>query len=189
METMIIKTKIVLTVLLIWCFSISLRATSIVDFEWKTKSETNNHHFTIERSTDGITWEVVAEIAGAGTTTQEHLYTYTDYTAPEGMVYYGLRQTDYDGQGDVSKIVSVFNASEISSPSVIIYPNPTCCYIVLQSSENVYVNGLYSSNYTIIKNYSIAYDVIQVNELTAGVYYIQYQTAQGEVKTLSFIKE
>ena len=105
------------------------------------------------------------------------------------MVYYGLRQTDIDGQSVVSKIVSVFNASEISRPTVKIYPNPTCCYIVLQSSENVFVTGLYSSNNTVLRNYSIAYDVISVEELPSGVYFIQYQTAQGEVKTLSFIKE
>jgi len=182
----IVQKTLVCLIGLIGLYS-TVRAT-VVDLEWATKSETNNDSFSIQRSSDCILWETIGSILGSGTTTEEHRYNYTDYESPVGMVYYSIKQTDIDGKIVVSKVISVVTSEDISSPTVVVFPNPSFSYLVLKSSENVFVTGMYSSNNKLVSNYSVAYDIIVVKELPVGIYFIQYQTALGAVKTIPFIK-
>jgi hypothetical protein len=80
---------------------ITFRASCTADqkpvVEWITATETNNAFFTLQRSTDGFFWTTVADISGAGNSNTPLYYIYTDDAAPEGVVYYQLSQTDFDG--------------------------------------------------------------------------------------------
>jgi len=80
--------------------------------EWITATETNNAFFTLQRSTDGFFWTSVAEISGAGNSNAPLYYSYTDDAAPEGVVYYQLSQTDFDGTVADAGAVSVNCTSE-----------------------------------------------------------------------------
>jgi len=55
---------------------------SVMDDEivltWATASEIINEYFTIEKSTNGIDFKQIAQIAGAGTTTERTDYSFTD---------------------------------------------------------------------------------------------------------------
>lgn len=75
--------------------------------EWRTKSELNNSHYTIETSDDGKNWEYEAEIAGAGNSSSELSYQYTDYTVDSEITYYRLWQTDFDGKRKKLGTISV----------------------------------------------------------------------------------
>ncbi len=67
--------------------------------EWQCASETNNDYFTVEKSSDGISFETFARIDGVGTTTELTSYSTTDETSVSNAItYYRLRQTDFDGQ-------------------------------------------------------------------------------------------
>lgn len=74
---------------------------------WETASELNNDYFTIERSNDGTSFHAVGTVNGAGTSSQPHQYSFTDTNPIAGTVYYRLRQTDFNGQSTVSKIIFV----------------------------------------------------------------------------------
>lgn len=79
---------------------LSFEASSIGDgiqLTWNCESETNNSHFIIERTSDGVNYEFIARVEGAGTTSQPTMYMYEDLTAPEGTSYYRLTQVDYNG--------------------------------------------------------------------------------------------
>ena len=92
---------------------------------WVTGSEYQNNFFTIARSTDGINFKSLATINGAGTSTSEKYYSYSDKNAPSGVAYYRLSQTDYDGSVTVVEelVVLVRDTHGLSVTSVI--PNPT----------------------------------------------------------------
>jgi hypothetical protein len=47
-------------------FNINLRDNKVVKIDWQTASEMNNDYFTIERSTNGIDWQELTKIDGAG---------------------------------------------------------------------------------------------------------------------------
>lgn len=70
-------------------------------------SETNNDHFTVERSADAMCFEPIGFLAGAGTTSSRNEYSFMDDEPLEGISYYRLKQTDYDGTMTWSDIVAV----------------------------------------------------------------------------------
>ena len=78
---------------------------------WETASELDNDYFEIERSTDGHHFETIGEMAGHGTSFISHNYSFSDKNIFEkingDIVYYRLRQIDFDGQFEYSKIVAV----------------------------------------------------------------------------------
>ncbi|MGB0838972.1 MAG: choice-of-anchor L domain-containing protein [Chitinophagales bacterium] len=65
---------------------------------WATGSELNNEYFELERSVDGMHFETIALVEGQGTTASTTNYDYLDSEAPNGLSYYRLSQTDYDGK-------------------------------------------------------------------------------------------
>lgn len=64
---------------------------------WTTASEINNDYFTLERTTDGVHYETVTEVKGAGNSTSEQSYSALDYGEISGITYYRLSQIDLDG--------------------------------------------------------------------------------------------
>ena len=64
---------------------------------WVTASEFNNDFFTLEHSVDGINYEVIATVEGAGTSTTANTYSELYKDAAAGTNYYRLSATDFDG--------------------------------------------------------------------------------------------
>jgi hypothetical protein len=81
-----------------------------VRLDWTTASEKNNDFFELLRSTDGTNFEVIATLdskAPYGNSNYIINYEYNDNEPLGGIIYYQLKQTDYDGTTSLSKIVSV----------------------------------------------------------------------------------
>ncbi len=79
---------------------------------WVTASEINNDFFQVERSRDGINYETIGKMQGAGTINSLNNYEFSDAELPAGMIgasvlYYRLRQVDYDGKAEFFGPVSV----------------------------------------------------------------------------------
>lgn len=90
--------------------------------KWITLSETNNDYFTIEHSSDGIEFSAIDVIKAYGNSSEPLTYQILDLHPVEGLNYYRLRQTDYDGKSILSKIVSVdFSEHQFMAT---VYPNP-----------------------------------------------------------------
>jgi hypothetical protein len=91
---------------------------------WSTASETNNIGFTIQRKMEGREWQDLAFIKGAGTTSQPQAYAYKDEPKEFGILYYRLKQQDFDGKTEFSDAIRV----TLQSPSHLElsqnYPNP-----------------------------------------------------------------
>ncbi|MBI3520996.1 MAG: T9SS type A sorting domain-containing protein [Bacteroidetes bacterium] len=90
---------------------------------WSTASEVNNDFFTIEKSSDASHWEEIGTVKGAGTSTTNRYYSFTDENAYQGLNYYRLKQTDYNKNFKYSYIVDV-NALQTKASDFIMYPNP-----------------------------------------------------------------
>lgn len=92
---------------------------------WCTVAETNNNYFTIERSVDGIVWEVIGTVKGAGTSYAQNNYLFTDKQFITDIMYYKLRQTDFNGNTICFDAVAVEPCDEKTSEDLVLYPNPT----------------------------------------------------------------
>ncbi|MBI5218169.1 MAG: hypothetical protein HY958_04485 [Bacteroidia bacterium] len=71
--------------------------TNRVNIEWSTATEINNDYFTLEKSTDGDNWFIIATVPGAGNSNAQLNYHVSDPEVFNGPAYYSLKQTDYDG--------------------------------------------------------------------------------------------
>ncbi len=95
--------------------------------EWATAEEMNNDYFTVERSTDGQSFQAVGTVRGAGNHHGHQQYSYTDESPLAGTAYYRLKQTDYDGKFEYSAIVTVslaFQSQQQQNTITLHAPSP-----------------------------------------------------------------
>jgi len=94
---------------------------------WSTASEINNNGFYVERSADGKNFEAAGFVKGAGNTVTEHAYSFTDAAAwknhAQQTVYYRLKQEDFDGRIQYSRVAKVNRTNDLLSECTA-YPNP-----------------------------------------------------------------
>lgn len=113
-----------------------------VSLTWSTASETNNNYFTIERSENGKNWESIFSIEGAGNSSQTLNYSHLDKLPLEGVSYYRIKQTDFDGTSDFSIVQSVNRKNKDLNNGVHIYPNPTTNGLVFINLNNEELNEI-----------------------------------------------
>jgi len=157
-----------------------------VKINWQTASEINHDYFTIERSKNGTDWENFKIIKGAGNSSSLLNYNTIDYTPYEGISYYRLKQTDFDGQFSYSNIKS-FSFS-LTYDKIEIYPNPTSDKITLVGNSheleiiNVYNTlGKNVSNKIVFTEYNKEIIMIDLSKLSTGTYYIKTKTTANKV--------
>ncbi len=110
-----------------------------VQAEWATASESHNAYFTLERSVDLEHWVATAQVPGAGDSNIMRHYHTTDGPVTGEVLYYRLRQTDFDGASTLSDVVPVSLKAGVDA--VRIFPNPsdgpTTLSLPLEASEAV----------------------------------------------------
>lgn len=100
-------------------FTADLNSSGWVDLTWSTFSERNNDYFTIEKTRDGLQWDQVGTIDGAGNSEMELAYSMKDLDPCSGMSYYRLKQTDFNGDFTYSEISAIENDLGLN-----VYPIP-----------------------------------------------------------------
>jgi hypothetical protein len=151
---------------------------------WSTLSETNNDFFTVERTTDGVNYIELDKVDGAGNHNGILNYSTEDTNPVNGKNYYRLKQTDFDGNFEYSKLVLVEFEGIKSQKSISLYPNPSN-----GNNVNVSISGVHNKSLIILRlsnstgaevynsNLTAASDFanvqLQTSELANGMYYLQ----------------
>ncbi len=84
--------------------------------EWSTLSEENSDYFVVEWSIDGVNFEEIAKIDGAGSSREKIEYSYTHANPSIGVNYYRLVQYDLDGRSEsfgVQQVVFVADKKDM----------------------------------------------------------------------------
>lgn len=161
--------------------------------EWQTMSEYNNAYFEVERSTDGIHFIPIIRIPGAGNSNVLRNYSYTDEVLPSAkLIYYRLKQTDYDGTSEYGKTVVVQN--DATERRLTVFPNPARETLYLKFSDSdvsalpieitdatgrIVYGGYATKNND--DNYSV-----NISRLAAGVYILRV-LFRSEIQSAKFI--
>ena len=153
---------------------------------WATGTELNNKGFYVERSADGKNFSSIGFVQGAGNSSVEKSYSYTDAKVNDvksSTVYYRLKQMDVNGKITYSAILQLKTGDIIQWS---IYPNPvtTNSWVQFNITEAVKVNlKVVASDGRIIQNIDkgtlqAGTYTIPVNMLNAakGVYFIKLTT-------------
>ena len=92
--------------------------------EWETASETNNAGFALHHRAEGTpSWQEVAFVAGAGTTTEAHTYRYRVADLAAGTHAFRLQQVDHSGATTLSDGVEV-RVAPTAPVTLKLAPNP-----------------------------------------------------------------
>ena len=94
---------------------------------WTTASERNNAYFQVERSLDGLRFEVAGQVEGSGTSSAPRAYRFEDAGVPaslSGKLYYRLRQVDFSGETAFSPVQVLQPSTKQLPLTVSVYPNP-----------------------------------------------------------------
>ena len=106
---------------------------------WSTAVEINNDYFVVLRSEDGINFNDIGKIKGAGNSTSVSYYSFTDVNPLPGISYYKLQQVDYDGTEDHSHTVAIYNpGGSMGIEEIKVLPNPFSdeAQIIFSSRQN-----------------------------------------------------
>lgn len=165
---------------------------------WITASEINNKGFEVERSVDGRNFLFVDFVKGAGNSTRTLSYSLTDAKAfaLSNVVYYRLKQVDFDGKSTYSNVVRVSKtAGEVNALSL--FPNP---YATDYSISFTAINdGKASVEMLDIQGKTVAsfdadiisgantLSIVETADMKPGIYFVRI-TVNGEVQTLKLVK-
>ncbi|MFM2138810.1 MAG: hypothetical protein RJA57_1117, partial [Bacteroidota bacterium] len=109
-------------------FEATLQADNTVRLDWKTVDELNTQDFIVERSSNGLTWTALGQVAAANQS-GIHNYRFVDAAPMEGVNYYRIMQRDLDGRFTYSIIRSI----RLELPvTIVLSPNPTPGMLRLQ---------------------------------------------------------
>jgi hypothetical protein len=155
----------------------------VVQVQWQTSQEINNNYFIVEKSTDGIHFELVGEVKGNQNSTTLFSYSLQDAHALSGTSYYRLKQVDINGSYTYSSIV-VVNIADTTNEWTI-YPNPTSTgsFTIASDYSDAEIIAVVVTDVTgnRIRNYSNgAYQQeMLVSDLSEGLYIVSIQTSAG----------
>jgi len=144
---------------------------------WTTSAEVNNRFFTIERSADGIQYTAVGDVQGAGNSNQVRHYSFTDAARPDGISYYRLRQTDYDGRSRTYSSVAVHNCTAAVDP-ISVFPNPFSDFITItpqvSSGRKIMISILNDIGEKVFETPStLRLQKLDMRSLPKGVYFVR----------------
>jgi hypothetical protein len=166
---------------------------SEVTLYWSTATETNNSGFEILRFTQNDSeWEKIGFVPGYGTTTEVHHYSFIDESVSPGNYQYRLKQIDFDGSYEYSKIIEVTVASPTKFSLYQNYPNPfnptTKIKYEIPLSPPLLKGESEAGGFVTLKVYDVLGKEIAtlVNEQkSAGTYEVEFNVAQVSRTELS----
>lgn len=171
----------------LYSFKASLQSEKVL-LQWSTASELNNDFFTIERSRDAFVFKSIGEVNGAGVSGVKLSYAFTDDHPLDGLNYYRLKQTDFDGRYSYSavEVVEVISAEK----AIIAYPNPFMHELMVQATKAGGIVTIYdivgqeifrgTTNEGMTK--------ISTTNLLSGIYLVRY-TRNNQTVQLRMVKD
>lgn len=152
-----------------------------IELEWSTASEANNAHFHVERSKDGTSWEAIARMDGAGTSTSVMDYAFLDASPFVGLNYYRIAQEDINGEYSYSEQIAVPWLRD----GLMIGPNPNhgefsifCDTRLIQSVEILDEMGRKMSFLEEVRPQEY---IIKLTQAKAGLCMVKVELSQGKI--------
>lgn len=162
-----------------------------ITLRWITANEKNNAAFMVERSFDGDAFEEIGSLKGAGNSNTILSYSFLDESALKeanskqaNVLYYRLRQMDFSGEAQVSKVVSVsvHDAGSYYSnkDALSLYPNPFNNQIVIEGyTKQTSITITNVAGVVVYHIDELKASWISTEELPSGVYYLRAKNELG----------
>ena len=162
---------------------------------WTTINEVNNDYFDVERSLNGVDWNVIGQVEGAGNSSFLLDYQYLDSTCEfrSHTIFYRLQQVDQDGRSEYSEIKSI-TTSLNDSYGFEIYPNPALNKLTVRidgrkGEENITYQIVSVEGVTVLEGHLIdEYNHIDLTSIPAATYLLEVTSENQQTAHFSFVK-
>ncbi|HRH47096.1 MAG TPA: T9SS type A sorting domain-containing protein [Panacibacter sp.] len=160
--------------------------------QWSTEEENNSSNISVERSTDGRNFSVIAKVTAANKPSVNS-YSFTDAQPLHAVNYYRLKIIDKDGRFQYSTIKKIDNTIKLSAA---VFPNPAKNSFYLKIENEKMFEGIFeiiSMKGEIIQSQKIiaaagnSSRIINIASLAKGSYYIRLISLTDHL-TLKFEK-
>lgn len=159
---------------------------STVALQWRTMQEQNASHYNVQRSEDGIRFRTIAIVAAQGTTSSVSDYNFDDKNATAATHFYRLEQVDLDGSINYSSIIKQGNGGQktlvggLGSNKIMVqfFSNDNRQFRIVNNS-GIIVKQM---------NSTTQQQVLDVNNLSTGVYALQIINSDGTSEVHRFVK-
>ena len=167
-----------------------------VVLQWATASEIDNDYFAIERSENGIDYYQIATLLGNGTYDGLLEYEYVDKKPQAAVEYYRLKQVDFDGVSETFQPIRVEASGVLPEHKISLYPSVVGNgQLNITSDQPLYIHDLtvYSMKGGALMSVGHAEQntmntyLLDVNQLTSGVYILRLKTTEGDTFTNRFV--
>ncbi|MBF9240008.1 T9SS type A sorting domain-containing protein [Hymenobacter sp. BT683] len=167
-------------------FTAQLEGPRAARLRWATATEQHNAGFTVERSLDGRAFRDIGTVAGAGTSATRQDYTLLDGRLPAGatLLYYRLRQADWDGTLNFSPVRTV--ALSPLAAGFVVYPTKaaigqeaTYLYTGPAGPATLLVTDMLGRAVSQVAADGRAQGAVPLRGLASGGYLVRYTTATG----------
>ena len=135
-----------------------------IKLKWTTLSESGNDHFDIEKSADGKFFRKQGLVKGFGTSSMIHQYDFKEPDSGEPILYYRLKQFDYNGAFDFSPVIALTLKGK-GNLSLRLFPNP----VSRERELDIHINGLPAGK-----------DLLRITDITGRIVFEKAILAEQE---------
>ena len=177
------------TLPLTWLSFTAKQVHDAVQLDWFTAAETNNSHYEIQRSTDGLHFSMIGKIDAALNPVATNHYQYSDLTTVSGTIYYRIKQIDLDGKFSYSTVVRI-NGAAYSDFKAFVSGAGILQVIIPASSSALYSMNLYDASGRLITKKQVlpGRNDTDISQTGAGIYFIQINSGKSSVYSTRIIK-
>lgn len=136
--------------------------------DWFTYTESMNDYFIVERSVNGIYWQDIGFVDGAGWSSRILHYSFYDAFNSTDDLYYRVRQTDFNGDFTWSPVTIAHVDRNGQQEDVIVFPNPCRNFVNVRLAGSSGINRirLFDGKGVLVYNKEIFPDEIQQGLIT-----------------------
>ncbi|MEM0991793.1 MAG: T9SS type A sorting domain-containing protein [Bacteroidota bacterium] len=155
--------------------------------DWETATENDNAYFELQRSADGKSFEALVRLKGQGTSLEAKQYDFLDVLPYSGTNYYRLKQMDFDGDFEYSKIISV-QWKATNESNLKIFPNPSTnrLYYLLKDRASIQAVRIYDAFGRLLSVVATIDGAIELGGLATGIYILEVQSNSGSFRKRFF---
>ncbi len=172
-------------------FNGSRKQTGIA-LNWSTSSETDNSHFEILRATDNKNFVKIGDVKGNANSSSNQNYSFFDSRPQNSTNYYQLKQVDFNGESEQSKVISIAFNMNIAGLKVIKVTQQLLQLSFNSSSQGNAVVNVVDLNgrklYTGVNQVSYGINDLHLPiQIPSGVYFVTVNTPTELLRT-KFLK-
>ncbi|HZG00607.1 MAG TPA: T9SS type A sorting domain-containing protein, partial [Chitinophagales bacterium] len=158
-------------------------------------------YFSLERSVNGVDFEILNEQEGAGNSTTLLNYAYVDAHPVAGTNYYRLKQVDFDGTfayGPVRQVTLTGNVvnNDFNASGIAVYPNPSTGLFSMHATSHV-GHGVVRMKVLDAKGQTMVERAVDTGERTqldmrdfpSGIYMAAFTDANGKTVVKQLVVE